>query len=458
MEKGSRNPDSSLGQEVVDWSRANEEAIRILQDLIRIDTSNPPGNETKVAEYLHQLFSQEGIESEILEPGSGRGTIVARIRGSGKQRPILLLSHTDVVGVEREKWSLEPFSGQIKEDYLYGRGAIDDKGMTAVETEIMLLVRRHNIPLDRDIVFVAEADEEAGGRFGINWIVKNHFQKIDAEVAINEGGRVMESGGKVRYVAVQTTEKVPYNVKLTVEGHGGHASMPRPDNCISILSTALSRISKYETKVKLNPAARVFFNGLAKKEKFPASFYLKNLKTPMIGGFCSRRVSKNLMLNAVMRNTVSPTILRAGIRANVIPSSCEAHLNVRLLPGETIEEFVSELENVVRDNRVKIEYKKPEQGESEGSSFQNEFFAKIVEASKKIFPGAEVVPFLSAGATDSRALRKKGMQAYGILPFPLTEDDLGRMHGNDERVSLKSFYSGLLLLYTLVTSIAGARQ
>ena len=438
----------------IDWKEITRETTEILQDLIRINTTNPPGNEIAAAKYLHDIFNREGIPSEILEAAPGRGNILARLKGNGAKKPLLMMGHLDVVGVEREKWSVDPFGGVIKEGYLYGRGALDDKGMCAVEVAVMLLLKRNNVKLSRDVIFLGLSDEESSGRYGMAWLIENHFDKIHAEFAINEGGRILMKGDQVRTIGVQTTEKQYYDLKLSAEGTAGHASIPQPNNAIYRLSRALDRLSRYSPAVKLNPTTRAFFQGLAKVEEEPLSFFLKNLETPGLADSAAREVSRSLEYNSMLRNSISPTLLNAGIRVNVIPNKAEANLNCRLLPGEKVEEFVMELKKVIADEEIRIEYEEPNIPEPPASSFTNEIFRTISRVAMELYPTAVTIPYMSTGATDSRMLRAKGMQAYGLLPFPLEPDDIILMHGNDERVSLVALERGIQLLYAVTREIA----
>ena len=444
----------SLIDHRLDWNQITTETTKILQDLLRINTTNPPGNELAAAKYFQELLSREGIPSEILEAAPGRGSIIARLKGNGTKRPLLLMGHLDVVGVEKEMWSVDPFGGVIKGGILYGRGALDDKSMCAAEAAVMLLLKRNNIKLSRDVIFLAESDEESSGEHGMVWLVDHHLAKINAEFAINEGGRIVKKHGEVQYVGVQNTEKQYYDIKLTAEGTAGHASIPKPDNAIYRLARALERLSHYTAPVKLNSTTRAFFKGLATVEHDPLSFYMENLETPGLADSATREVSKILEYSSMLRNSISPTLLNAGIRVNVIPNRAEANLNCRLVPGEKVENFINEMRRVIADDEIKIEYERPLVAEPEASSFENDIFQAVSHVAKEMYPNAVTVPYMSTGATDSRALRAKGMQAYGLLPFPIDPEDIMLMHGNDERISLDSFKKGIQLLYAVTVDVA----
>ncbi len=441
----------------IDFAQASDEGIKILQDAMRFNTVNPPGDELSAANYYKKLFEAAGLSVEILQPAETRANLIVRLKGKGSVGPLILLSHLDVVGVEREKWQYDPFGATIDDGFLYGRGAIDDKGMGALFAEIMLLLVRNKTALKRDILFVACADEEAGGKLGISWLIENHRSKIEAEAAINEGGRIKLKDGKVEYVAIQNAEKVPYHIHLNVKGTPGHASIPLADNAIYRLSKALVKLVEYQTPLKLNDTTRAFFLGVAELEPgSPTSYFAQHVDHPAIGAFAREQLTKHPYFNSILRNSIAPTILKSGFRNNVLPSEAEVTLNCRLLPGENIENFVSELKRVIADDSVELTYRQGKALGKEPSPASHEVFRALASSAAKTWSGAKVIPFMSTGATDSAELRAVGVHSYGILPFPLTEEDEGRMHGHDERVSLKSFREGLEFIYRAVEEIAFA--
>ncbi|MCI0406578.1 MAG: M20/M25/M40 family metallo-hydrolase, partial [candidate division Zixibacteria bacterium] len=321
----------------------------------------------------------------------------------------------------------------------------------------VLQIVRNKISLKRDILFLACSDEEAGGKQGICWLLENHRDKIEAEAAINEGGRVKLNNGKVEYVAIQNAEKVPYHVHLKVKGTPGHASIPLPDNAIFRLARALAKIEEYKTPLKLNDTTKAVFKGVAELDPdSPTGFFARNIEDPLIGAYAREQLAKHPYFNSILRNSIAPTIFKSGIRENVLPSEAEATLNCRLLPGEKAEDFAAELKRVVADEAVEITYR---QGKAAGvlpSPAAHEIFQGLSLSAQKTWPGAKVFPFMSTGATDSAELRAMGVACYGILPFPLTEADEARMHGHDERVSLKSFTEGLAFIYRTLEEAAFA--
>jgi acetylornithine deacetylase/succinyl-diaminopimelate desuccinylase-like protein len=443
-----------------DWPSASKETLEHLQAMIRMNTVNPPGNELPVAKYLDSTMRAARIETHLFEPAPGRGSLVAVLKGNGSKKPVLIMGHMDVVGVERDKWSVDPFAAVIKDGYLYGRGAIDDKGMLAANLETMLLLKRNIIDkggtLSRDVIFVANSDEEAGGDFGMGWLIKNHPELIRAEFALNEGGRTRIVGGKRLYVAVQNTEKVSHVVTVTARGPGGHASIPLEGNAIFRLGRALAKIGEHQEPIVIKPTTREFFSQLSKVwPKADEKRAMADVASTDTGRVKrgARVLSRIPVFNAVIRNGISATMIDGGIRTNVIPTDASAKLNVRTLPGLSIDSVVARLKKVVNDSLVSIEV--TSRGEdSPASDFHSPMFEAIRGSVQALDPSMTVVPYLSTGATDSARLRIWGMQAFGLLPFPMNQDDEDRMHGNMERIPLASLDFGTRMIYGAVLRVA----
>jgi acetylornithine deacetylase/succinyl-diaminopimelate desuccinylase-like protein len=443
-----------------DWQSADAETVSRLQAIIRFDTTNPPGNELPLALYLEAALRDEGIDTNRFEPAPNRAVLVGRIRGNGMKRPVILLAHMDVVGVERARWSVDPFSGEVRDGYLYGRGAIDDKGMLASNLMTMLLIRRAVLKgqgtLSRDVVFVATSDEEAGGEWGMGWLVTHHPEVLDAEFALNEGGRTRIIEGGQRYLAVQSAEKVSHVVTVTAHGSAGHAAIPLPDNAIFRLSRALEALSRYTEPVMLTEVTRKFFAQLA--EEWPREVE-KNAMIDLVASDPGRAeagakvLSRIPVFNAVLRNGISPTVVAGGTQFNVIPASAEAVLNVRTLPGHSVDKVVNRLRAIVSEPGVSIEITQRGE-EAPASDPGSEMFAAIAESAHELDPKMAVVPYLSTGVTDSARLRHLGVKAYGVLPFPMLQADEERMHGADERVPLESLYFGTRLIFGAISRIA----
>lgn len=452
-------PNVSRAQEP-DWTAAQQETITHLQAMIRMNTSNPPGNEIAVARYLDSTLKAEGIETHLFEPAPGRAALVARLKGNGSKQPVILMAHMDVVGVEHDKWSVDPFGAVIKDGYLYGRGAIDDKGMLSANLETMLLLKRNVIDkgatLSRDVVFVANSDEEAGGDWGMGWLIANHPELVKAEFALNEGGRTRIVQGKPLYLAIQNTEKVSHVVEVVASGTGGHASIPLKDNAILRLGRALARIGEHREPLDVKPTTREFFLELSKvwpdKSQRQAMADVAS-RAPARQQRGARVLANIPVLDAVLRNGISATIIGGGIRSNVIPVEAKATLNIRTLPGSSLDSVISRLKRVVNDPKVAFNIVE-RSDDAPASDFNSPMFTAIADATRAVDPQMVVVPYLSTGATDSARLRQLGMQAYGILPFPMDQNDEDRMHGNDERIPLASLAFGTRVIYGAIRRVA----
>ncbi len=454
-------PAQAPSQAALDLPRLESEAILWLQAFLRINTTNPPGNEIAAAKYLAGILQREGINSEIFESAPGRGFLVARLSATAMpdfSRALLLMGHLDVVGVDKSKWTVDPFGGVIQDNYLYARGALDDKGMTIADLAVLIALKRSNAHLDRDVIFLAEGDEEAGGEFGMKFVVDKHWDKIAAGFAINEGGTVVVKDGKAQYVGIQADEKVSRNIDVIATGSSGHASIPRKDDAVTHVAAAIEKIAAYQTPVQFNSVTRAYFEGLSKIEDDETSKWMRALEGSDRADHAQRWISNaNLLWNSMMRDTIAPTMLNAGIRPNVIPPEARGVVNVRLLPGNLLEPLLAKLEQGVNDPEVKLQ---PEEGggpPAPSSSVTSDLYKTIVRVAGQQFPGVTVVPYMLTMTTDSAYLRMRNVQAYGLLPFPLTEEDALRMHGNDERIPLDSFRKGVDFLYAIVSDFAISR-
>lgn len=440
---------SGLAREAQDW----------LVELVKINTTNPPGNEQAAAKYLAGILTKEGITPEILDVAPGRSALVARLRSSAVADPskaLLLVAHMDVVGVDRSKWSVDPFGGVIKDGYLYGRGSNDDKGMLAANLAAFIALKRSSVHLNRDVIFLATTDEEQFGDASLKTLIAKYWDKFAAGFALNEGGKVVAvKDGKVQYVALQADEKVPVNVTVIAKGTSGHASIPTKDNPIVHLAAAIAKIGAYTAPVHLTSITRRYFEGLAPIENEDIGKWMRVVDTPDRGEHAQRVLSDaNPLWNSMMRDSIAPTILQAGVRVNVIPSEARANLNIRLLPGDTTSALLNELAKLVADPLVSFEVQ-PDAGlAAPNSSIETEFYATITKVCAGEFGGAPVLPFMSTGATDSAQLRLHSVQAYGLRPFPLTEEDDRRVHGDDERLPLAAFAKGVDLMTRIVAEFS----
>lgn len=442
---------TGLAKEAQDW----------LIELLKINTTNPPGNEQAAAKYLAGVLAKEGITAEILDVGPGRSALVARLRSSVVPDPskaLLLVAHMDVVGVDRSKWSVDPFGAVLKDGYVYGRGSIDDKSMVAANLAAFIALKRGNVHLNRDVIFLATADEEQFGDASLKTLIAKYWDKLAAAYAINEGGKVVLKNGKVQYVAVQASEKVSINVAVIATGKGGHASIPTKENPVVHLAMAIDKIGNYTAPAHLTSIVRRYFEGLSAIEDDETAKWMRVIDAPDRSEHAQRFLSDaSPMWNSMMRDTIAPTVLQAGVRANVIPSEARAVLNVRLLPGDTIDVLISQLNKLVDDPAVRLEVQ-PDSGlAAPNSSIETDFYSEIVRVSAKEFGGAPVLPFMSTGATDSAQLRLHSVQAYGLRPFPLTEEDDRRVHGDEERLPLASFAKGVDLMTRIVAEFSVTR-
>lgn len=450
--------DQMVSAPAIDMPKLSIEALAWLQGLIRINTTNPPGNELVAAKYIAGILDKEGIQSEIFESTPGRGILVARLQAGpvpDPSRALLLLAHLDVVGVDREKWTVDPFNGTVKDGYLYGRGAIDDKGDLIANVATLVALKRTGARLNRDVILLAEGDEEQGGEAGMVFAVEKHWDKIACAFALNEGGEVMVKDGKVQYVGVQASEKVPVNVQVIATGTSGHASIPRSDDAVTHLAAAIAKIGSYEAPVQLNTVTRQYFESLATVEDEETGKWMGALESPDRADHAARYLSnQNPVWNSMLRDTVAPTMLQAGIRPNVVPSEARGTLNIRLLPGNMLDPLMSKLKDLVNDPQVRFDVDTSVGQPAPSSSTDSDLYRAIGKVGAHMFSGAIELPMMSTGATDSAELRMRSVQAYGLLPFPLTQDDLLRMHADDERIPLDSFRKGVEFLYDVVNEFA----
>lgn len=432
---------------------SHDEAVHFLTELVKIDTSNPPGNEIKAAAYIKSVLDKESIPSQIFESEPGRGNIVARLKGNGSKRPLLLMSHLDVVGVERDKWTVDPFAAVIKDGYLYGRGAYDDKVIGATNLEIFLQLHRRKVPLDRDVILLAEAGEEGTPQYGIDYMVAQHWDEIACEYALNEGGGIHETNGKIDYVSIGTTEKLPRRMILIARGTSGHGSMPRLDNPIVHLGAAVGKLLAWQPGISLNETTKEYFSRLAKISSPEDAYLYTHLDDPEVQRkLAATKISENSML----RTSIVPTIVKGGFRENVIPAEAEATLDVRVLPDENVDEVMAELRNVINDPEITIERTKGrERPAAPASSIHSEMFEALEREQAKFFPQAITLPTMSTGSSDSAELRAKGVQAYGVGPV-FTDEEEARMHGNDERVSVEGIGKFVDYLYAAVSDVAAS--
>ncbi|MCX8119120.1 MAG: M20/M25/M40 family metallo-hydrolase [Desulfobacterota bacterium] len=437
----------------MDWDLVLKEATSYLQEYIRINTVNPPGNEIEGAKFLKKIFDAEGIPSQIYEPSPGRGSLLATLRGEGSKRPLLLLHHIDVVPVEKEAWDVPPFEGVIKDGFLYGRGTLDCKSLGILELMVLLLLKRQGIPLKRDLLFFAAADEETGGRWGVQWAMENVPALKEAEYALNEGGHIIldDNGTPDRY-ALSNGQKVIFQLQLKARGTSGHGSMPLGDNPNVKMVQALNSLTRWETPFHVIPTVREYFRRMAPKQPPYEREFFEDIEKGLQDATFTTWLISNPVYNAMLRNTLSLTVLKGGTKANVIPSESSAILDCRLIPGTDKERFLKEVKA-----RLGEEIEVSVLSESQSlppSPLDTELYRAIEAYASENDPGCPIVPFLLPGATDSRFLREQGIITYDFCPLRLTEKELMRVHGHNERIGLKTFGLGLKAMFGMVQRVA----
>ena len=429
-------------------------ARQYLQELIRLDTTNPPGNETRVAQYLKRVCDQEGIPSELLGGDPHRLNFVAHLKGSGNHRPLMLMAHSDVVPADRTQWTVDPFAAEIRDGFIYGRGAQDDKSLLAAELAVLVELKHQRQPLARDVILLSEADEEEGST-GIQWLLQNAHAKIHAEFALNEGGFSMDVPSGTRVFQIQTTEKIPTRAILTARGSAGHGSLPRPDNPVVRLSRAITRLADFDQPVRLNTTTRRYFTAIAGLGEYSwLAPLLPKLNREQTATAAAGQIrAHDAELDAQLHTTISPTMLNAGMKINVIPNTAQGQVDIRRLPNETREEVLARLRRIINDSAVEV---MPAPGQemppTEPSSMSTTLYKKMEQVFQGAAPKPLVIPYMQRGATDGSFLRQKGMAVYGA-PLFLREDRVSRAHGNDERISLKSLEAGTKLLWDIVLAV-----
>jgi acetylornithine deacetylase/succinyl-diaminopimelate desuccinylase-like protein len=443
-----------------DWARVEEEAMRHFQALLRIDTADPPGNEAPAVEYLKQVLEREGIPVKTFALEAHRPNLVARLKGSGKKRPLLIMGHTDVVNVDPKKWRFPPFSATRDGGYVYARGTVDDKDNLTACLMIMLLLKRLNVPLDRDVIFLAESGEEGSVRVGIKYMVENHFSEIEAEYCLAEGGGLTRKGGQVRYASVGTTEKIPYAVRLVATGPAGHGSVPLRTNAIARLSQAVAKVAAWQTPMRMNDTTRAYFERLATlstpEEAQRYNGIVNPAKAAQIQEYFAEHEPRH---HSMLRTSISPNMIKAGYRVNVIPSEAEATLDIRAFPTEDMNELLAEMKKVINDPAVEIvPVARDTRPPAAPSAIQNEAFLTLEAMVRKHY-GVITLPVMQTGATDMAYLRARGMQCYGIGPATDTEDGPKGFgaHSDQERILESEFQRFVRYHWDAAVELAKAR-
>jgi acetylornithine deacetylase/succinyl-diaminopimelate desuccinylase-like protein len=431
----------------------------IYKELVEIDTTTATGDTKQAAEAMASRLKAAGFADEdvhAFSPAPRKGNLVARLRGTGKRKPILLVAHLDVVPALRSDWSVDPFKLTEQDGYFYARGSSDDKYMASSFVTNLIRYKKEGYKPDRDIILALETDEEIFDHdaLGIQWLIRNHRELIDAEFALNEGGPVNLRDGKALRVNIQTSEKVPVTFQLEVKNTGGHSSVPRKDNAIYRLAEGLVRLSKFEFPQHLNDTTRAWLSRTAQFEDQQNASDIRAVLADKPDAMALARLSVSPQYNAQLRTTCVATMLQGGHAANALPQSAIAKVNCRIIPGEPADEVKAALVKVLADDGIAVTQIEGEVA-SEPSKLNEEIVGAIEKLSNEFWPGAAVIPVMSTGATDGAFLRNAGIPTYGHSGMAMEPGDAGRIHGRDERVPMKSFYNGNEYLYRLVKMLAG---
>ena len=446
----------------IDWQRVETESMEHFQAVLRFNTSDPPGNERPAAEYLKQVLEREGIATKVFELEANRPNVVARLKGTGKKRPLLLMGHTDTVNVDPAKWTYPPFSATRNSGYVYGRGTVDDKDNVTAALMTMLLLKRSGAALDRDVIFLAEAGEEGTTRVGIQFMVQQHYAEIDAEYRLAEGGGVLRSGGAIRYASVQTAEKIPHGIMLTATGTAGHGSVPLQTNSILKLTQAVVTVSSWKPPIQLNDTTRTYFARLAAiSAPAEAARYRAVIGSdPKAAQDAVDYFAKaDPRLASSVRSSISPNIIQGGYRINVIPSEAKASLDVRLISGQDSEAFLNEVRKVVNDPAIRVEWIPRDVRPATPSARLDSDVFKVLESAYARLYDTAVLPTMSTGATDMAYLRAKGIQCYGIGPAVDAEDGPKGFgaHSDQERILESELHKFVRFHYEVVRDLARAQ-
>ncbi len=443
------------------WPQVNDEAMRHFQALVQIDSTDPPGNETRIVDYVRKVFDAEGIPYIVAAKDPARANIIARLKGNGTKRPLLIIGHSDTVKVDAAKWTYPPFSATRNGGWVYGRGTLDDKPNLMAAMMTMMLLKRNNVKLDRDVIFLSEAGEEASTAPGIEYIVNEHWSDIDAEIAIAEGGGVRRMGGQVKYALIQTTEKQPRGARLVAHGPSGHGSRPMRSNAIVHLSRAVEKVAMWDPPMRFNDTTRYYFEKLATISTPEDAARYQGLfdaaKAPAVREYLAEN---DPGAYSMLHTSISPNIFQAGFQINVIPSEATATLDIRALPDENMPAFLDMLRKVINDPAVEVipETRNQRPGAAP-SRIDSEAFHAIEAAYNQIYGGV-TLPVMATGATDMAFLRGKGIQCYGVGAMADLEDapkGFGA-HSDQERVLEEAIYKHVQFFWTAVTSIAGSKH
>jgi acetylornithine deacetylase/succinyl-diaminopimelate desuccinylase-like protein len=444
-----------LSAALADDSAQDQLARDIFRELIEINTTDSSGNTTKAAEAMALRLKNAGFpegDVHVFGPDPRRGNLVARYRGAGRRKPLLLLAHLDVVEARRDDWSVDPFKFLERAGFFWGRGSTDDKAMAAAWIAAFIRFRQENYTPDRDLIIALTADEEGGSYNGVQWLLANHHDLIDAEFALNEGGESQIKDGKYVLNAVQPSEKIYQSFRLEVRNPGGHSSRPVKDNAIYHLAEGLTRLSKFDFPVRLNEVTSEYYKRMATLNSGQLAADMRAVaKNPPDRG-AVLRLSKSPYHNALLRTTCVATLLEAGHADNALPQLARATVNCRIMPGDSPDEVRATLIRVLDDSKISVNAIDKAIA-SAPSPLMPDVMNAIERTTAQMWPGVPVVPLMSTGATDGLYLRNASIPTYGVSGFFVDVDD-NRAHGRDERLGVKQFYEGREFLYRLVKALS----
>ena len=442
-----------------DWKALEAETMQHYQAVLRLDTRNPPGNEVVVAEYVKGVLDKEGIPATIVGSDPKRPNVIARLKGNGRKKPLLIMGHTDVVTVDPAKWKFPPFSATRDGGYVYGRGAVDDKDNVTAGLMTMLLLKRLNVPLDRDVIFLAESGEEGNTRVGIGFVTEQHLPEIEAEYCLAEGGGATRIGGQVKYSTIQTLEKRGRGIELVARGIAGHGSVPLASNAIVHLAGAVARVGAWRPEIRLNETTRAYFERLAAISPPDVAQHYRGV---LSADSAVRRAADDWLYeheprhSSMLRTSASPNVIAGGYRSNVIPSEARATLDVRMLPDEDADRFAEEMRKIINDPAVEVRVS-PSFGRPTGveSRLDSEAF-KALEVSVRRVYNVPAIPVMGTGATDMSFTRAKGIQCFGIGPAIDIEDGPRGFgaHSDQERILESELHRFVRFNWDAVISLA----
>jgi acetylornithine deacetylase/succinyl-diaminopimelate desuccinylase-like protein len=448
-------------EQAVSTSALEAETLEHFQALLRLDTSSPPGNEIRAVEYLRQVLDRNGIPYQVFAKDPQRPNLVVRMKGNGKKKPILIMGHTDVVTVDAKKWTFPPFGGTRDGGYIYGRGSVDDKDNLVAGLMLILRLKREAVPLDRDVILLAEAGEEGAPDVGAQFMADSHFDAIAAEFCLAEGGGVVREGGKVRQANVGTTEKEPRPIEIIARGPAGHGSVPSKNNAVTHLSAAVGRVANWVPPLRINETTGAYFRKLATMAPPEIAKRYRDVLSPdpKVSGPAAEWMLEHQPQHwSMLHTSLVPTIVDAGFRYNVIPSEVKATFDVRLHPDEDQSTFLDTIRKVINDPSVEVRWFRDRYRPAGGSRLDTEAYS-VLEAQLKKHYDTVALPTMGTGATDMSNIRAKGPQCYGIGPALDTEDGPKGFgaHSDQERILEVELHRFVRFLYDVVTELARAR-